>query len=186
MGEDRKIIQIHTDRLLLREMREEDAESIVEMRGDEEVYRYFKEPHKITIGEHISWYRNSYLKNDNRIDLVATLPENACEAKDKQSLTVEESGKNTQDKIIGVFGLQREEGADTAEVSYILKKDVRGRGYASEGVLGIMKYAKDEWNCTRCEAIIHKENKGSVKFIEALGYKLISTEGDFCRYGIKI
>ena len=186
MGEDREIIQIHTDRLFLREMCEEDAESIVEMRGDEEVYRYFKEPHKITIGEHISWYRNSYLKNKNRIDLVAMLHKDVREEEDVLPAGNVKPVKKEHSRIIGVFGLQREEGADTAEVSYILKKDARRSGYASEAVMGIMKYAKEKWNCTRCEAIIHKENKGSVKFIEALGYELISTEGEFCRYGIRI
>ncbi len=175
MGEDRMLNNINTDRLILREIREEDAEIIVAMRGDEEVYRYFKKPHKVTIGEHLSWYKNSYLTNENRIDFVAVIADKA------------EEGSESEGEIVGVFGLQRaEEKAKTAEVSYILDKSHRGKGYASEAIKALMEYAEKLWGCKEFEAIIHKENEGSVKFIKALGYELKNTDGDFCCYGAKI
>ena len=62
---------IKTDRLWLRQIDETDAEAIVSLRQDEKVYRYFKNPVKITAEGHRDWYRDGYCNNDNRIDWIA-------------------------------------------------------------------------------------------------------------------
>lgn len=151
---------IETDRLILREITEEDADDIVRMRSEPDVYRYFKSPHMITIDEHLAWYRNSYMYNDNRIEWI-------CVEKDN-------------DMKIGVFGLIIIE--NNAEVSYILKPDARHRGYASEAVTAIIRNADKTLNIKHFIAEIHKENYNSISFVKKIGFRFMKEKGDFVIY----
>ena len=115
MARDLDIIQ--TERLILRGINETDAIKIVEWRSDPEVYRFFKSPHKITVREHVAWYNNSYLPNENRFDWMCI----------EQS-----SGKR-----IGVFGLVRDE--DLCEVNYLLASEAQHKGFAAPAVFPVHK-----------------------------------------------
>lgn len=167
MGEDRKVENIVSERLILREISEEDTDDIVEMRSNEDVYRFFCNPHKITKEEHLNWFRNSYVSNPDRIDFIAV---------------IDESGQSSCK--VGVFGIVREK--DITEINYILKEDARGKGYASEAVKAVMDYSVREWNNRNFVAVIHKENIPSIQFIERLGFSAENTEGDFINYVKKI
>ena len=155
---------LETERLLFRGIDESDAELIVEWRSVPEVYRFFKSPHKITVDEHLNWYRNSYLKNAERFDWICI---------EKES-----------NRRIGVFGLIRE--GDRAEVNYLLAPDVQHKGYASEAVRKMLEYAAGNWNCKQVDAEIHVDNKPSRALAEKLGFSVVSENGPFIIYGIKV
>ena len=170
MGKDRKVIGLSSGRLFLREITESDTDEIVLMRGDKSVYKYFTNPHKLTKEEHLSWYKNSYIKNDNRLDCVAIV-------RDESIL---------HDKIIGIFGIKREESdSKKAELSYLLKKEARGKGYAKEALEMLIEYAEKNWECKEFTAVINKDNIPSIGFIEKLGFIKQKTDNDFYYYGIK-
>lgn len=162
MARDLDIIQ--TERLILRGINETDAIKIVEWRSNPEVYRFFKAPHKITVREHVAWYHNSYLSNENRFDWMCI----------EQS-----SGKR-----IGVFGLARDE--DLCEVNYLLAPEAQHKGFAAEAIKSLMNYAAKNWGIRHVVAEIHKNNQQSIALVLKLGFKIISQNDPFAVYGIEV
>ena len=156
--------EIKTERLSFRGIHESDADAIVKWRSDPDVYQYFKSPHQITTEEHLTWYHNSYLSNQNRFDWICI--EKASNAK------------------IGVFGLARE--GNLAEVNYLLALEAQHKGYASEGIMALVRYASDKWNTKMVVAEIHQENLPSINVVKKLGFHIVKCNGEFVIYGIEV
>lgn len=154
-----------TERLILRGIEKADAESIVAWRSDPNVYRYFKYPHQIALQEHLQWFFNSYLFNDDRFDWICL-------------------EKNNSEKKVGVFGLLRN--GSEAEVNYLLDPSAQHQGYASEAVQALMEYAAENWKVKSILAEIHRENGPSIHFIKSLGFRLKQCKGDFDIYGAEV
>ena len=155
---------LETERLFLREIREEDTAQIVAWRSVPTVYRYFKAPHAITAAEHLRWYRENYCHDPDRLDWIGL---------EKKS-----------GKPIGVFGLRRfADSSNTAEVSYLLDPAAQHQGYAGEAVRALIQYAAGAWNTKRVIAEIHRKNRDSIMFAQRLGFRLLEEQGDFLRYG---
>lgn len=156
--------KIETERLLLRGIDETDAESIVLWRSDPEVYKYFKSPHRISIEEHLEWYRERYLNDESRFDWIC----------------IEKGGG----RKIGVFGISK--GTNEVEVNYLLSPEAQHKGYATEAIKGLIGYTRSTWNCNRIKAEIHGDNKSSIALIKRLGFDLESTNTPFCIYMIDL
>ena len=158
----KKVPVLQTIRLTLRGITEEDTRAIVTLRSDPNVYKFFVSPHQITDKEHLTWYKNNYLFNDNRIDWIAF---------------------DAADNLVGVFGIKREtKDSKEAEVSYILLPEQYGKGYAAEAVNRLMQFCKDEWNCGSVIAEVHNENVISIRFAERLGFGKKEIKGMFIIY----
>lgn len=151
--------EIITDRLILREIQISDTDYIVKWRTSPSVYKYFKDPHRITTKEHLDWFNTSYDKNDSRIDWIC----------------IEKSSNNR----IGVFGITKDKSKSEVEVSYLLDESVQGNGYAGEAVNALIDYVKNKWKMSQFIATIHKDNILSIEFIKKMGFELTDTEGDF-------
>ena len=156
----KRISTIQTQRPILRGIGEEDTKEIVKWRSDPFVYRFFKNPHKITEEEHIRWYKDNYLKNPNRFDWMC--------------IEKESGGK------IGVFGIIKEE--KTAEVNYLLAPEAQHKGYASESLKGIIQYAYDDLTVKLITAVIHKDNKPSIALVEKMGFTFKEMQGEFSAF----
>ena len=153
---------LKTQRLILREIREEDTDYIVGLRSNPEVYQYFLFPHRLTRDEHLSWFKNYYILDNNRIDWVAY---------------------NTDDKPIGVFGVKRDsEESGVAEISYILSPEEYGKGYASEAVKCLETFCKEEWKVNRIIAEINKNNSASIKLAVKLGLVEVAGQNNFLHF----
>lgn len=153
-------------RLTLREIKASDASKIVEWRSEPEVYQFFKYPHAITKEEHLKWYYNSYLRDDKRIDFMAIV--------------------NDTNEPIGVFGIKHIADAGSVEVSYLLKRDAKGKGYAQEAVTMLISIAQEKWNCSKVIAEIHKNNLESINFIRKQDFVLEGQKQDFVLFGRKL
>lgn len=155
---------IYTERLMLRCINESDAETIVKWRSEPDVYKYFKNPHKITVEEHLNWYRNSYLSNPNRFDWMCF-------------------DKNTQNPI-GVFGLVLEN--QVAEINYILSPIEQHKGYAKEAVKGVINYAVENFKVKHFIAEIHRDNEASIKFARNMSFVLDRETEEFVIYKLEV
>lgn len=154
---------IETDRLQLREIAECDSDLIVKWRSEPDVYPFFCSPHRITKEEHLQWFNNRYLKDDNQISFIV----------------IEKISKEP----IGVFGIKKEStSSEHVEVSYLLDKKAQGKGYAQEAILGMIEFAKCQWNSSIVMAEVHKDNTASVKVVERLAFKRESLKGNFWTY----
>lgn len=156
----KNVAELESERLILRGITEDDAPEIVEWRSDPEAYKFFRSPHRITMDEHLSWYRNNYLSNNNRFDWICV---------DKSS-----------GRKIGVFGAVRD--GKTAEVNYLLAPYAQHKGYASEAVKRIIEYVRSELHIKRVVAEIHRDNAPSIALAERTGFTLESESGDFLLY----
>ena len=139
---------MESSRLFFREIEEDDSSFIVDVRSDPEVYRYFVDPHRITLEEHLNWFRNIYPQNDKRTDYIAV---------DKAS------GERA-----GVFGLIRN--GDAVEINYLIAKPFQRRGLAAEGVEFLLDYASDVLRCRKAIAEIHEDNVASLSLARKLGF----------------
>ena len=160
-----KTDSFETEKCLIREIELGDSNQIVAWRSNPEVYRYFKRTIKINLESHIDWFNNSYLKNQDRIDLLVIL-------------------KSTEEKI-GVFGINRID-ENSAEVSYLLDEKYQGKGYASEVLKGIETQFMDKWGIKVFVAEIHKDNNNSLSFIQKQGYSKTSTHSDYYIFSKKV
>ena len=151
---------METERLLFRGIDTESAPEIVIWRSNPDVYRFFKNPHQISMEEHIKWFKRAYLSNEDRIDWICI--------------------EKSTGKKIGIFGLIRRE--DETEVNYILDPKAQHKGYATEGVKRIILFAKEYWKSKVITAEIHKDNMRSIALVERLGFKQLSSSDDFLRY----
>ena len=154
-------LELRTPRLCLRQIREEDTSVIVQLRSDPLDYRFFRLPHRLTIEEHLQWYRGNYLQNICRFDWLAL-----CE-----------------DRPVGLFSLNRlPENMVCAEISYLLAGNMRGKGYAGEAASALLQWSTRAWQLKRFFAEIHKENEASIRFIERMGFDYWKEEDPFLFY----
>lgn len=157
---------LKTDRLLLRNIKIEDTSEIVHWRSDPKVFCYFKSPHAITVEEHLNWFNNSYLQDNNRYDWMAVDKDN---------------------NLIGIFGLIRDSiTAKTAEINFIIAPRFRGLGYAREAIKELLDFAENVWSCDNVIAEIHENNLDSIKVATRLGMELASRKNWFLVYKIQL
>ena len=150
---------IQTKRLLLREITEKDTEQIVKWRSQPDVYQYFRSPHALTIEEHRRWYQNKYLPDECMMSWIAL----------------------RNDISVGLFHT-RKLNKEMGEVGYLIDPEYQNRGYASEALVSIEKWMKDNWNIICLIAEIHNENVGSIKFIQSMKYDLYLKKEKFELY----
>lgn len=154
---------ITTDRLILEELNESHSEAVVNLRNNEKNIIYFKNPNRITLKQHNEWYKKFYLNNDKRYDFVIKL--------------------KASGEIVGTCGISNLDiNHKTAEVSYLLSANHRGRGYATEAVLSLIEFGYVNWGITNFCAVIHKDNTESICFVEKMGFTKIIEKSNFFEY----
>ena len=154
-----KIDGFESDRLVFREIMKSDSDFIVKLRADESVYCFFKNPHRITLDEHIKWYNDSYFQNNKRFDFIIL-------------------EKNTNNKV-GVVGFNVE---NNIEINYIIEENFQGRGYGFESISQLIKVIENLYPNYPIIAIIHKDNFKSIGLIKKVGFCFVFRDGNFDTY----
>lgn len=150
-----------TERMIMQEITENDTDFIVELRSDPEAYKYFLSPHPLQKQEHICWYRERYIKDNNQSSYIAR--------------------SKTDNTPLGVFSAKQSDENKT-EISYILSSAARGKGLAAEAALGLENLCKENTDISTFTAQIHVDNISSIKLITRLGYIQIERAGNFIIY----
>jgi len=159
---------LETSRLLLREFVAQDADALAAVLGDPVAMRYYPAAldHKGVeewIGKNIGRYQR------DGFGLWAMALKDSCE-------------------LIGDCGciLQDVEGANHVEVGYHVRRDLWGKGYATEAARVCMQYAFTRLGSTRIISMIRPENVQSIRVAEKNGLtceKTIFWRGyDHCIY----
>lgn len=154
-----------SERLYLSEITEDDTDTIVRWRSDPTIFRYFLNPHQITVKEHLEWYQTKYVFDETRYDFIAKL------------LSTNEP--------IGIFGVKKIN-HDTIEISYLLDQSKQSCGYAKEAMQAVISFAKNHWDIQQMIAEIHRENSKSIRFAESLGLTLAQQNEPFLIFSKKI
>jgi len=148
-----KIEILKTERLILREIVDEDVNEIFEIFSDEDVAKY-------------DWFVP--IKDTNTaLKFIQRYKE---EFDDKEEMTWGIALKETN-KLIGICCLgDFELDSRRAEIGYDIKKTEWNKGYATESVKAITEYGFNKLNLNRIEAFITPGNDASVKVLKNLGY----------------
>ena len=147
-------MEIKTKRLILRSINSEDAKLIFDYRSNKEVNKY-QSWIPATLDEVINFIANKVNSEINIADswfqFVITLKEN--------------------NQLIGDLGIHFFEDHSQIELGCTLNQKYQGKGYASESLTAIIKFAFMELNKHRITASVDPRNMQSVNLIESLGFR---------------
>ena len=150
------IIQITTERLVLKKLQPQDRQWLVSQIGDWQVAKWLS---------HLPY---PYTEND---------AENFLQIVGQQPLNLSIFNNNT---LIGGVGLTSEDQCD-CQLGYWLGKEHWGRGYATEAAQGLLQYATQQLGLNKIKASYIRGNSQSVKVLSKLGFKPIGESQIYCR-----
>lgn len=146
---------LETERLLFRELNENDLVALRPILGDIE-----------------TMYAWEYGFNDEQI---LGMINRHMERYKKYGFSCNATIEKSTGTLIGIIGVLPEEinGKECIGVGYILGKEYWGRGYAIEASRAWLAYAFDTLNAGEVIADIRPENTASRKVVEKLGMKIV-------------
>lgn len=154
-------IFIETERLLLREIIEEDAQGFYELDSDPEVHKYLG---------------NKPVKNiEQSRDIIKHVRKQYVENGIGRWAIIDKATK----EFIGWSGLKYEknlrENINYYDLGYRLKRKFWGKGIATETAIESLKYGFDQLNIKEICAAAHTENVASNKILTNIGFEFIET-----------
>ena len=154
MSDGRSGVLFETERILLRPLAFTDLDALHMVLGDAETMRYY--PHAFSLDETrdwIQWNLDSYAKHGHGL----------------WGLELRETGE-----LVGDCGLtiQHVDGDDFVEVGWHVRRDVWGRGLATEAGAACRDHALDELRVDRLVSLVRPENKASCRVAEKLGLRV--------------
>ncbi|CDO60943.1 Acetyltransferase, GNAT family [Candidatus Phaeomarinobacter ectocarpi] len=142
-------MEIETERLLLRQFRQDDIDAYAEMLSDEETMRYIG-----GTGDRMdAWTR-----------MAAALGH--WQLRGYGLFAVEEK---TSGRFIGRIGAYNPEGWPAIELGWALVPTAQGNGYATEAARSCALWMFNELKLSEIISIIHPDNSPSIRVAERLG-----------------
>lgn len=145
---------LETERLILREIEETDAEFIYDLVNQPSFVKYIgnRNVHSVEAARDFieTRYRKSYA--DNGFGLY----------------TVELKKNNAP---IGICGFVRRDTLPDADIGFAFLPEYERKGYAFESADAVMKYGRDNLKLAKVLAITTQNNEASGKLLEKLGFK---------------
>jgi RimJ/RimL family protein N-acetyltransferase len=143
---------VQTERLVLRDWRDDDLDLVAEITGDEESARYIGG----VLARDDAWRRLAYMIGHKAL-------------RGYSMLAVEEKASGA---CVGWCGPYFPLGWPEREIAWSLSPRARGRGYATEAGLGALRYAYRELGWPTAISFIALENSASVAVARRLGATL--------------
>ncbi len=145
--------KLETERLHLRRVVTDDAEAILELRGNPETMKYIPRPLAINLEDakaHIAQI-DSKIENNEGINWAITFKESQ--------------------KLIGIIGHYRIQPENyRAEIGYMLLPEFQGKGLTSEAIKAVVNYGFYEMKLHSIEAILDPKNIASEKVLIKNGF----------------
>lgn len=145
---------LETDRLILRQVTNDDAKSLLTYFSDTDVMRYYGlEPFKSIDDalDEILWYKSIFEKRTGI----------------RWGISLKGS-----DKIIGSCGFfNRAVEHSRTEIGYELSKEYWGKGIAGEALESVVKYGFQNLQLERIEALVEPANLASLKLLDRIGFE---------------
>jgi ribosomal-protein-alanine N-acetyltransferase len=152
--QNRMPLPLHTERLLIRRNVPEDVDAAVAIYGDAEVKRFLSNARP-----------DSYEQIRKRIL-------GRAEFEERFGVTIWAVVLKSSGEMIGSCGLFPIEGKGPGiEIAYHFRRDVWGRGYATEAARAVLRYGFDELKLPRIIALVDEENAASMRVAEKVGMR---------------
>ncbi|WP_294241641.1 GNAT family protein [uncultured Chryseobacterium sp.] len=155
------MMQVYTERLLLRDMTIEDAPAIFDYRSDAEANTF-----QSWIPTSLKEVENFILRNHKEF--------NQRESWYQILITDKETKAVIGDIGIHFFGNENTQ----AELGITLNKDFQGKGFAAEALKGIISLLFTDFRKHRIMASVDPDNLNSIKLMERVGFR---KEGHFVK-----
>jgi len=145
---------LKTQRLLLRQVNTNDADTILSLRSNDEVMKYIPRP---------------YLKSkEDALELIAMFDD---KIENGIGINWGICFLDEPEKVIGIIGHYRLKPEHyRAEVGYMIFPEYNGKGIVSEALQKVIEYGFKEMKLHSIEAILDPENKGSEKVLLKNGF----------------
>jgi len=156
-----------TDRLFLRELREDDAEEIFRLRSDPNVNELIGRKPAVTLDDAREFIKRIHANSATREGLmwVITLPGNP--------------------KLIGtVVYWPIEWENNKAEIGYEMLPEFRGNGFMQEALQKVIDFGFEELKFKTIVADTKEQNLKSIKLLEKLGFSFTSKNGEYLLYSL--
>ena len=140
-----------TERLELRDFREDDVEAVHEWASDPEVVRF------------MAWGPNT--REQTREFLQRKFAERTGDPRRTWDLAVV---RRDSGRLIGSIGLRIDGAYEQAELGYCYHQDAWGRGYATEAAREMLRFGFEELGLHRIHASVDSRNGASVRVLDKL------------------
>lgn len=150
----REFNSLTTDRLILRQLLDSDAEEILLLRSDPMINKYLDRQPAITLDDSLNFIKktNENIKNNGFKYWAIEL-------------------KNSK-KLIGTICLfNPAEDLKKCEIGYELLPDFQGQGIMNEAIKKIIEYAFQILGLKTIEACTHRDNQISIKLLQKFHFK---------------
>ena len=145
--------ELNTQRLLLRQMTQEDDRSLLDVLSDEDTCKYLT---------------HNAVNDMAIIQRMISGMQRFFDDKQRIRWGIAERQDNS---IIGHCGFFDIDNANScAEISYCLKSGLWGQGIMTEAVDAMLKFGFEDYGLNRIVAKVMKENIGSIKVLQKLGF----------------
>ena len=148
-----RLIQIETERTLIRIVGPDDLPDLLEINSSDEVTRYVPYKTWVTAADSHAWLeRMERLQaGGDTLQLVIALRDTG--------------------QVIGACLLFAFDAASSrAEIGYVLGRQYWGRGYMHEAIGAVMRFVFERLGLRRLEATIDPRNAASLKLVQRLGF----------------
>ena len=145
------MLEVETERLLLRHFKHEDLDDYARISADPEVMRYIGKGQPLSRED--AWRSMAFHSGHWQLRGFG-----------QWAVELKETGR-----LIGRIGLFMPEGWPGLEVGWLLDREYWGRGLATEGGRAALNYAFQELRAEHVVSIIHPENQASIRVAEKLG-----------------
>lgn len=144
---------IETERLLLRQITNNDVKEVFELRSNPETMKYIPRPLVKT--------------TEDALEHIAMIEEKIVSNKGiNWGITLKGSSK-----LLGIIGFYRMQPENyRAEIGYMLLPDFHGKGIVPEALKRLINYGFDNLKLHSIEAVIDPENTASEKVLQNCGF----------------
>jgi ribosomal-protein-alanine N-acetyltransferase len=143
---------LETERLILRELRPEDAEAVFRILSDAEVVRYYD-----PLMTHLEQAQRSIERHRARFENNEGI---------RWGITIK-----GEDTIVGNCGFFRDKDNFSAALSYVLAKSSWNKGFMPEALSAIIAFGFEHYHLHRIEAHVARPNLASVRVLQKLGFQ---------------
>lgn len=145
---------LQTERLLIRQMTQDDAKFILELLNSPKWIQFIGDRNIHTLEEAVEYIHTRVQPNYEALGFGFYLVERIAD----------------QVKI-GNCGLTKRDGMEHADIGYSLLEKYEGNGYAYEATQAILKYGFEVHQLKHIEAITTPDNQSSLKLLNKLGLR---------------
>lgn len=145
---------LETERTILREVTETDAEFILDLLNQPSFIKYIGDRNLRTVEQAREYIESRFVASYKQFGFGMF------------AVVLKETNEP-----IGICGFVRRDTLPDADIGFAFLPQFERKGYAFETAEALMRYGKEKLNLTRVLAITSQDNEASGKLLEKLGFK---------------